>query len=369
MVLRDVVFAAFLISVLTACAASPTATPLPLPTATEGPIPAGPLPTPIPQSPVTPIPKDGTAVLLPGVTGTFVFAPGDGSIWVQDGPTNAPRVLVKGNVNVFAQAPSFSPDGGQVVFEQDALNSQASLPTSIIIIGTDGRNQQVLVKAPDGTSAFGWPAFSPDGKWIYYTLLGAKGVSEIDRVPAQGGAPAKIVDGARQGVLSADGKQLAFVRFDTNRFTTSLWIAGSEGQSPHQLLNDRAFLAIMAPHFSPDGKWVLFSASGPPRTPVHALAISSDRGCTPLLLCVLAQPAYADGLPWDLWIISSDGKLAQQLTNVGADSPWPAWSRGGKYVAYMDTTGVYAVDVAEHSITQLNENRGHGVFDWWMPPG
>jgi Tol biopolymer transport system component len=168
--------------------------------------------------------------------------------------------------------------------------------------------------------------------------------------------------------LSADGNHLAFVRFDMNRFTTSLWIADAGGHNPQLLLNEKAFLAIMAPRFSPDGQWILFSASGPPRTPVHALGLSPGRGCEPLLLCLLAQPVYADGLPWDLWLISVDGKRAQQLTNVGADSPWPAWSRDGKYAAFMDTSGMYAVDIAQHTVTQFNQNGGHGVLDWWMPP-
>jgi Tol biopolymer transport system component len=360
------VIASILALSLASCSALATPTPTPAPTPTEAPIPSGPAPTPMAPSPLTPFPKGGSAALPQGVGGKLVFAPGDGSIWIQDTLTAAPRVLVNGSANVFAQAPGFSPDGSQVVFEQDALNSQAPLPTSILQIGADGKNQRVVVQAPDATSAFGWPSFSPDGKYIYYTLLGAKGISEIDRVSAQGGAPEKIVDDARQGVLSGDGKQIAFARFNLNRFTTSLWIADSGGQNPKLLLNENAFLAIMAPRFSPDGQSILFSASGPPRTPLHALG-SPRMACEPTLLCVLAQTAYADGLPWDLWTIGVDGTRAQQVTSVGADSPWPAWSRDGKFVAFMDTSGMYVVDVANHVVTQINQNRGHGVLDWWMP--
>lgn len=360
-------FASILTILLVACAAPATPTPTPVPFPTSGPIPSGPAPTSLPPSPLTPFPKSGPPALLSGLNGKFVFAPGDGSIWLEDTPTATPRVLVNGTADVFAQAPAFSPDGNQVVFEQDALNSQASLPTSILLVDADGKNEQVLVKAPDATSAFGWPEFSPDGKSIYYTKVGSKGVTEIDRVPVQGGTAERILDGARQGVLSGDGKLLAFVRFDLTRFTTSLWIAGADGHNPRPLLNDSAFLALMAPHFSPDGQWILFSASGAAKTPLHALNLSPERACEPLLLCMLAQPAYADGLPWDLWEISTDGTSARQLTSVGADSPWPAWSRDGKYIMFMDTSGMYIVDVAQHTVTQINKNSGHGVIDWWMP--
>jgi Tol biopolymer transport system component len=301
------------------------------------------------------------------VNGKFVFAPGDGSIWVQDSPTVPPRVVIRASTDTFSEAPAFSPDGNLIAFAQSALNSQASNPTSVQLVDVNGQNQHVLEPAPDATAGFGWPAFSPDGKWVYYTLLGAKGSTAIQRISAQGGAPEKILDNARQAVLSADGKQLAFVRLNLDRFTTSLWVADPEGQNPQLLLNENAFMTIMAPRFSPDGQWILFSASGPPRGPLHALNLSPARPCEPQFLCIFARPAYADGLPWDLWIISVDGKRAQQLTNVGADSPWPAWSHDGKYVAFMDTSGMYLVDLAQRTVTELNRNRGHGVFDWWMP--
>lgn len=360
-----VVWSAFILAFLTACSGAATPTPPPSPMA--APALSGPVPTPMPPSPLTPLPKGGSAPIPPGLGGKFVFAPGDGSIWIQDSLTAAPHVLVNGSANVFDQAPSFSPDGSQVVFEQDALNAQAPLPTSILLVDADGSGLTPLVKAPDATTAFGWPVFSADSKFVYYTLLGAKGKTEIDRVGAQGGAPEKIVDDARQAVLSPDGKRMAFMRFNPNRFTTSLWIADAGGQNAKLLLNENAFLALMAPRFSPDGQGILFSASGPPRTALHALGDLPGRDCVPLVLCWLAEPAYADGLPWDLWVMSTDGARTEQLTSVGADSPWPAWSRDGKYVVFMDTSGMYIVDVAQRTITQLNLNAGHGVIDWWEP--
>jgi hypothetical protein len=78
-------------------------------------------------------------------------------------------------------------------------------------------------------------------------------------------------------------------------------------------------------------------------------------------------PARADGLPWDLWLVSVDGVRFQQLTNVGFDSPWPAWSRDGKYIAIFETSGFYVLDVNQRLISQWRPEGGHGVMDWWMP--
>ncbi len=139
------------------------------------------------------------------------------------------------------------------------------------------------------------------------------------------------------------------------------------GQNQHSLLADTVFRTIAAPHFSPDGQWILFAASGPPNSNLHGL-LAPQQSCEPALLCLLAQPAYADGLPWDLWRISVDGTRYEQLTNVGADSPWPVWSRDGKYVAFYATSGIYLVDVNTRVINQISRNGGHGVFDWWSQP-
>jgi len=98
---------------------------------------------------------------------------------------------------------------------------------------------------------------------------------------------------------------------------------------------------------------------------LRGLNLPPVRACEPGLLCDFAQPAYADGLPWDLWLISPDGARYRQLTNVGGDSPWPAWSHDGKYIVFFETDGFFLLDVAQGTVTQLSRNGGHGIFDWW----
>ncbi len=133
------------------------------------------------------------------------------------------------------------------------------------------------------------------------------------------------------------------------------------------LVADKVFQSVLAPRFSPDGRWVLFAASGPPSHPLPGALQLQRQGCQPVLFCAVAQPVYADGLPWDLWLVSVDGKHFQQLTNVGFDSPWPAWSRDGKYIAIFETTGFYVLDVARRLLSQWQPQGGHGAMDWWAP--
>lgn len=167
-------------------------------------------------------------------------------------------------------------------------------------------------------------------------------------------------------VESPDGAHLAFIRFNPDNFGTSLWIANRDGSQPRNLVPEDVFASVSTPRFSPDSHWVLFSVSGPP---THKLpgAIVTPRRCDLRLLCDLVAPAFADGLPWELWLVSLDGARFQQLTTIGSDSPSPAWSRDGNLIVYMDINGLFAIDRVAMTVSDLKRQGGHGAFDWWQP--
>jgi Tol biopolymer transport system component len=160
---------------------------------------------------------------------------------------------------------------------------------------------------------------------------------------------------------------MTFLRFNPTTLASSLWVADADGHNPQMIVADDVFLAMLAPRFSPDEKWILFSESGPPSHPLPGALLHSGKNCEPALLCALAEPALADGLPWDLWLVSVDGRRFQQLTNVGFDSPWPAWSRDGRYIAIFETSGFYILDVERRLLSMWRPDGGHGVMDWWTP--
>lgn len=311
----------------------------------------------------------GSSVPPPKVTGKFTFAPGDGSIWLQDPADGKPHPILKPTAELFADAPDFSPDGTHIVYIRSSLTAQGAAKTTVQIMRADGTDDHTLVEPPDRKTTFNWPTYSPDGKWIYYTasypVPPDKQHSEIQRVPLESGTPQTVINDARSPTVSPDGTKLAFMRFNFETFSAGLWIADSDGQNARPLLADDVFIIVAAPQFSPDGTHILFTASGPNSRPLPGVSQLTP-GCKPFLLCLFAQPAYADGLPWDLWMVTSDGSKFTRLTKVGADSPWAAWSRDGKQIIFFDTSGVYLLDVASEVIAQVNRNGGHGVFDWWQ---
>lgn len=322
------------------------------------------------RAPVSTPASRGTFAPPPALTGKFIFAPGDGSIWVQDPVTGTPTPVIKPSPDLFADAPAWSPDGKTFVYLQSNLASNGTSSSAIFRSNADGTDKTALVTPENPKTSVNWPHYSWDGKWVYYTsstpVPPNKQDSQILRVPAGGGTPQTVVADARMSSESPDGKKIAYIRFNFDTFTAALWVSDADGQNAKTLLTDDVFIMIAAPEFSPDGSQILFAASGPNTRPLPGISMNT-RDCSPQLLCLFAKPALADGLPWDIWSVTPDGSKFTRLTQIGADSPWPTWSKDGTKVAFMDTSGQYVVDVPTRTVSQLNRNGGHGVFGWWQP--
>lgn len=313
---------------------------------------------------------EGTPGAEQNVSGKFIFAPGDGSIWIQDPANGKAAPVLKPTPELFADAPNWSPDGKQFVYVRSALTAQGTAQNAIYRANEDGTGNVPIAIPLNHKTSFNWPHYSRDGNWIYYTasypVPPNKQHSEIQRIAVGGGEPQTIVDDARMSTESPDGKEIAFLRFNFDTFTAGLWIAETDGKNARELVNDQVFIMLAAPQFAPDGSQILFAASGPNTRPLPGVSFRT-RECAPQILCWFAKTARADGLPWDLWTVTPDGTRFARLTQVGADSPWPAWSKDSRQVAFFDTSGQYLVQVATQQVSQLNRNGGHGVFSWWQP--
>jgi TolB protein len=69
------------------------------------------------------------------------------------------------NVPAINTAPSFSPDGSQIVFESDREGTQ-----QIYMMNADGSNQR---RISFGDGRYATPVWSPDGKYLAFTKQGS----------------------------------------------------------------------------------------------------------------------------------------------------------------------------------------------------
>ncbi len=355
-------FAAITIILLAACGAQPGSVASPPPSATTASTPA----VALTSSPVPSTPNSGQ----------FVFASGDGTILLRDGATLQTKPILKTIGKEIYDTPSFSPDGSQIVFVAHILD--ASTPSNEIgVMNVDGTNVRALFKPAAHTKIFPtYPRYTPDGTAIYFStvMIGASTQDQkfqVVRGAATGGDWKVIVDNGHQPALSKDGTRLTFTRPNLQTFTSSLWLANADGTNPQQLLADDVFVGVSGQRFSPDGKWITFAASGPPQKKLPSARLRpsarepSDCAVGWWMVCFVSR-AHANGLPWDIWLVSVDGKNFKQLTKLGLDSPWPAFSKDGRYVAFISTSGLFVYDRETNQVITLIKEGGHGVMDWFQ---
>jgi Tol biopolymer transport system component len=312
--------------------------------------------------------------------GQVVFAPGDGSLWLQSANGDNVHVLIKGTGESYAESPAFSPDGKQVAYALQSYDQNGELMEDIRIVNLDGKNERVIAAPPDTKTALSLPAWSPDGKDIWFTRSSSSPdapYDEVDRVSSTGGAPSKMIEGGRAATISRDGKKIVFLRLDAKTYRSSLWVAEIDGSHPTQLLDKDAFASLQGARFSPDTQNIVFAASGAPQEQLPGLtsrggtseyirsqAAPSDACLVRFMFACWLDTASAHGLPWDLWTVNLNGTRFERLTEVGADSPYPTWSPDGKFVAFMDFSGIYVVNRETKEGYLVSMDGGHGALDW-----
>jgi hypothetical protein len=103
---------------------------------------------------------------------------------------------------------------------------------------------------------------------------------------------------------------------------------------------------VQAPRFSPDGSRLLFAGLGS-----GALAAAAERDGW--LARTLAPRAAAHGIPWNLWVWSPGGQ-PRQLTRLGQDQIYGAWSPSGERVALVTDMGLYIIERDGTSLARID---------------
>ncbi len=199
------------------------------------------------------------------------------------------------------------------------------------------------------------PQWSPDDKSIAF--LGGRGTGQLDiwTIAAGGGTPARVTDdkSAKHGIRwSPDGKWIAYIS-NANK-DQDIYVVNAKGGQPRQVTKktNEWDEGRWAPEWSPDGKHLAF-VSG-----------KSDY--------------YSD----DLWIVDADGSNLRKLTTGVWVMGNPEWSPDGKLIAfngnkkseywYEDMSDLYLYDVAADQLKQISMDTDVSDFEmnahvFWSP--
>jgi Tol biopolymer transport system component len=196
--------------------------------------------------------------------------------------------------------------------------------------------------APVEHESFFAPAWSPDAKTLYYahastpSATGAP-IYNIEQISAAGGQSQVIVQRATWPQVSPDGKALAYVALDYDQGLNDLFLAAPDGTNGTHPMPLGAFFSVDSPVFSPDGKYIYFSATGPGP---NAQGSSVPRGLPWWQRLMGVQVAHANGAPSDWWRLPLTGGDPEKLTNISASGLSGTFSPNGTGFATVSYSGL-----------------------------
>jgi Tol biopolymer transport system component/DNA-binding winged helix-turn-helix (wHTH) protein len=149
--------------------------------------------------------------------------------------------------------PTLSPDGEYVAYVLDDAGKQ-----SLWIMQVDTKSS-VQIIVPTEVS-YNSVTFTPDGKFLYYTITDKQYQSALYQIPILGGTPRKILaEVDSQIAISPNGKQVAFVKNNLTDGKTALVVANVDGNEKRVLVTKQKPEMVSnwgGVAWSPDGRMI-----------------------------------------------------------------------------------------------------------------
>ncbi len=273
--------------------------------------------------------------------------------------------------NSILYAADFSPDDSQV-----ALAYAPPPPPGDIQFGYTGLYQlqigtdtpSLLIDKQVADEIFFHPTWSPDGKHIVFSHMGPEDGSPtgffqvtLEQLNTETGETAVLAPDGIWARVSPDGSQIVYAYSEPTTQGNELVIINADGSNPRKLTAFNDFVAVDSPVWSPDGRFIYFSAvtedTLPPPTPTSFW----DR-----LFGV--KTALAHDIPSDWWRVPSNGSTPpERITEIREIGLYGDFSPDGRYFAFISTTGLYIMEADGTNLSKVLETAVVGGALSWIP--
>jgi len=348
---------------------------------------------------------------------------GGDNIWIMRADGSEPRAVTNETFRLL-NSPAWSPDGEFIVARKHFTASRSLGAGEIWQYHKTGGSGIMLTARENDQKDLGEPAFSPDGKYIYfsqddtpgktfhYSKDSESGIYKIKRFERETGTWETILDGAGGAIRptpSPDGKYLAYIRRVDFQSTLFLYdLTSGEHIKLYDGL-DRDMQETWAIHgvyptlsWTPDNKALLFWADGEIKqltvadktlatipfqvdtskqiqTAVQVKQnIDNDQVKTKMLRFVQVSPDGKQAVftaMGHLYITDVDEPNPKRLTKQSTDFEfYPQFSRDGKQLVYVswndnEQGAVNLLNLRNGRVTKLTDEPGKYVEPVFSPDG
>jgi len=311
---------------------------------------------------------------------------GGDNIWIMGRDGSSPRAISSEKFRLLNQ-PEWTPDGAFVVARKHFTGTRSLGAGEMWLYHRSGVSDGVqMTKARTKQKDTNEPAFSPDGRYLYFSDDSTPGdifeynkdpngqiyvIQRLDRQTDEVEPYITGPGGAIRPTPSPDGKSIAFIRRDRYKSTLYLFDIASGRETPLTETLDRDMQETWAIHgvypgisWTPDSRSIVYWAGGKinridastravSEIPFHVTGtrwvedalrqqkqVAPDRFDVKMVRFAKASPdgrrVVYEALG-HLWVKDTAGGAPRRLTRAGDDEfeLYPAWSRDGRQIAYV----------------------------------